>query len=179
MQKIILISGSSYGAGKDTLADFIAEECKTKGLRPRIMRFGDWVKDALVRYYNWNGQKDEEGRKLLQYFATDEVRTADEDYWADVLCRLAKATKNDWDVLLVPDLRFPNEYFIATKYFNPRDISVVRVDRKTADNDSANRQHVSEHSMAKFTFDIIINNDGTLEELKNKATKLLDEILII
>lgn len=177
MNKIVLISGSSYGAGKDTLAAMMAEECKNKGLRPRIMHFGDWVKDAAVRYYNWDGQKDEAGRHLLQYFATDQVRKHDWDYWAEVTYRLAAATESDWDVLLVPDMRFPNEYECGTKFFNPRDITAVRVERNFGEVNSANRQHISEHAMHDFTYDYVIDNNASLEELNAKATKLLDKII--
>lgn len=175
MKKIILISGSSYGVGKDTFATMLKSECEAKHLRAQVMHFGDWVKDSLARYYNWDGKKDEKGRALLQRFATDQVRKHDWDYWAEVTYRLASAIQEDWDVLLIPDMRFPNEYECGTRFFNPHDMLTVKIEREST-TDSINRNHISEHAVESFPYDIIIDNNGTLDELNEKAIKLLDKI---
>lgn len=176
MNKVILISGSSFGVGKDTLGQMLAKECEKKNLRPRIMHFGDWVKDAAMRYYGWDGKKDDAGRYLLQHFATEQVRNYDWNYWAEVTYRLAAATKDDWDVLFVPDMRFPNEYECGTKIFNPQDMVTIKVVRELETN-GANRNHISEHSMDEFQYSYTVDNNGTIDELEKKAGKLLDNIL--
>lgn len=174
-KSIIMVSGSSFGAGKDTLAAILKKKYEEKGLKVRTVAFADWVRDSLKRYYNWDGQKDAAGRTLMQTYATDTVRATDENYWADVTARLALATVHDWDILIVTDMRFPNEYTVMTKYFNINAISTVRVDRGEVVRDG-NREHISEHSLERFGFDYIIDNNGTLEDLEKKVGKLFEAL---
>lgn len=175
MKKIIMISGSSFGAGKDTVGEMLEKKYTAAGKRVRHMAFADWVRMSLKMYYGWNGLKDDNGRALMQHYATDEVRFADPDYWAEVVARLAAATKEDWDVLIITDFRFPNEYTVMTKYFEFSEIYTIRVDREEIIS-KKHREHVSEHSLENFGYDVILNNSGTLEDLENNVNCLFKEL---
>ena len=39
-----------------------------------ITRYAYYLKDLAKRYCNWDGQKDEAGRRLLQVLGTDIIR---------------------------------------------------------------------------------------------------------
>jgi hypothetical protein len=78
------------------------------------------------------------------------------------------------DVVLIDDLRFPNEHAWATK--NGTTVKVTRVGLKPIDNGIAG--HVSESAIANHPFDHnIVVNDGELEQLRAKALHVFDYIM--
>lgn len=170
--KVVLINGP-YGAGKDTFGNILQEQCFGLG-RQRVLHinFADWVKDACRRYLNWNGDKTTEaGRSLLQYFATDLVRTNDPDYWGDVVARLCWAVRNEYDLVIVADFRFPNEYDCFLKLFSPEDILTIHIDRDMPA-DKETRHHISENSLKDFVFDYYIDNNGPISNLEDSAVEI-------
>jgi len=173
--KIVLISGP-YGAGKDTFGDMLMNECYNIG-RQRILHinFADWVKDSAMRYLNWDGNKyTEEGRTLLQYYATDLVRTQLPDYWGDVVAQLCWALRNNYDLIIITDFRFPNEYDCFLKLFPIEDIITIRIEREMPDKET--RHHQSENSLNDFVFDYYIDNRGSLDSLRETADELRSKI---
>ena len=64
--------------GKDTCAQFIKEELERMDKRVLIIHYADYLKFILKQYFGWDGEKNEEGRKLLQTFIDvnlfDEIR---------------------------------------------------------------------------------------------------------
>ena len=64
--KVICISGKARH-GKDTLAGILKTHLEDQGNKVLIAHFGDLVKYICEKFFDWNGQKDEEGRTLLQY----------------------------------------------------------------------------------------------------------------
>lgn len=166
MQKLaILISGSNYGAGKSTSAQILKERFEKEGKKCLICSFGDYVKMCLTKYYNWDGKKDADGRQLLQHFATDLVRKNDEIFWAEVLSRLCNAIKQDFDIFIIDDWRFENEYYAIRNFFTTRTICIERESAGTC-------SHASENGINLYPIDFFINNNGTTEELKNKLYSL-------
>jgi len=173
--KVILINGP-YGGGKDTLGNFLAQQPWPSGSQRVLhINFADWVKDAAKRYYAWDGNKTTAaGRHFLQYFATDTVRHADADYWGDVVARLCAAIQADFDIFIITDFRFPNEYDCIAKCFSVSDIITIHIDRNMPENEC--RAHESENSLQNFVFDYYIDNNGPLEQLQESAAKLFEEI---
>lgn len=184
MNKCIIISGKS-GAGKDMIAHFMRQRLEQEGLRVLTIHYGDAVKWVLRDYFNWNGQKDEKGRTLLQHIGTDVVRTKYPNYWTNIVAELVSAFENEFDIALIPDARFPNEVEIVMNTI-PNSIC-VRIERKNADGtDWANPaftkeqlQHPSETSLDNYGFDYIIHNDEGLEMLRDSANTLLTDLGLI
>ena len=79
--KVILISGKAQH-GKDTLAGMLKNHLEDKSYRVLIAHYGDLVKYVCEKFFNWDGNKDEAGRTLLQYVGTDVVRKQNENFWA-------------------------------------------------------------------------------------------------
>ena len=63
--KIICISGKAQN-GKDTTATIMAEVLKAHGSRVLVAHYGDMVKYVGKTCCDWDGEKDEKGRTLLQ-----------------------------------------------------------------------------------------------------------------
>ncbi|MDR3239493.1 MAG: hypothetical protein LBT44_05340 [Clostridiales bacterium] len=148
-----MISGKAQH-GKDTTAQFLGECMEMDGLKALRVAFADYVKFICAAYYHWTGEKDEAGRQLLQFVSTELFRARDTDFWADTVIRFLKILWNDYDYALIPDFRFPNEFF-RWQEFGVRDVVTVRVERPGFENNLTReqRQHASETSLDNFPFD--------------------------
>ncbi len=179
--KVILISGKS-ASGKDTFADLLRENLEQKGKRVLTIHFGDPVKMFATKYYNWDGQKDVYGRTLLQTLGTNKVRAHYPNYWGDMIGQFIDATAEDWDYVLIPDLRFLNELRRVQK-FNPNSVA-VRIVRYNEDgtpyyNPNMNLvqlAHPSETDLDTFCFDWYVENSGTVDDLRDAANDFLQMI---
>lgn len=70
----------------------------------------------ILNSNKYNYKKDEKGRSLLQYVGTDKIRAVSPDYWADFVVSILDIFPDEWDYVLLPDTRFPNEYEIYEAY---------------------------------------------------------------
>ena len=124
--KVICISGKARH-GKDTIAEILQNLLQDKGHKVLIIHHGDLLKFICEKYFGWNGIKNEEGRGKLQYVGTEVVRTKLPDYWVDFVINFLILFNTEWDYILIPDCRFPNE---IDKYkergFDTTHIRVVR-----------------------------------------------------
>ena len=80
--KVLCISAKAQH-GKDTAAGIIKEYLESKGKRVLITHYADLVKFVCTKFFNWDGQKDEKGRTLLQYVGTDVISSQQPSYWVD------------------------------------------------------------------------------------------------
>lgn len=106
-------------------------------------------------------------REFLQLLGTECVRnTLHKNAWVNAL--IADYVKKDdkYPNWIVTDVRFPNE---AAVIKNAGGI-VIRVVRNT-NNDVPN--HVSESSLDNYTFDYVIENYGSIEDLHYKVKQFL------
>lgn len=180
--KVIIISGKS-GSGKDTLAKIMREKLESMGKRCVTIHFADLVKYYAAMYYNWDGQKNEAGRTILQTLGTNKVRALMPEYWAELVAKfLAIASYyNDFDVAFIPDARFPNE--VETVFEYNQDSVSIRVERYNEDGSlyvnpdftEEQLQHPSEVSLDKYPFDYIVENH-TLDEFVAGAKTVLTDI---
>lgn len=169
--KIILISGKAQH-GKDTTAQIIKNELTKQGNKVIITHFADLVKFTCEKYFDWNGEKDEAGRTLLQYVGTDVVRTINPNYWADFVINFLSMFPEEWDYVLIPDCRFKNEL----ELWGGWDTVSVRVIRENFKSILTTEQlnHPSETALDDYEFDYYIHNDGDLKQLENEVDKFID-----
>ena len=175
--KVICISGKAQH-GKDTTAGYLKEFLEAKGKKVLIAHYGDLVKYVCKTFFDWDGQKDEKGRGLLQYVGTDQVRTKRPDYWvkfvADILCLFP----DEWDYVLIPDCRFPNEI----EYMHKRmgfDVTHIRVVRENFDSPLTEEQqnHPSETALDEYPPDILLINRWGLNDLKMAVSEVADRLI--
>ncbi len=163
--QVVLISGKAQH-GKDTTAGFLKTALEADGYSVLISHYGDLVKYVCEKYFGWNGEKDEYGRSLLQHVGTDVVRSSDEDFWVRFIGEILKFFHGEWDYVLIPDCRFPNEVSYLSSIGIPSvHIRVVRsnfVSPLTPEQ----QNHLSETALDGCRADTYIQNDGTLEDLR-------------
>ena len=130
-----------------------------------IVRDGVRVQD-LVNYIDWEATKNNypEVRNLLQRMGTEVGRELyGQNFWVERAFAKVQGREN----VVFTDVRFPNE-FDAVKSAGGQ---MWRINRP---NITATNAHVSETALDGFPFDIVIDNDGTLEELESKCLELLN-----
>lgn len=165
--KVIAISGKAQ-AGKDTTANILKEILEANKYRVLIIHYADLLKFICKQFFGWDGNKDEYGRHLLQYIGTDVVRVRQPDFWVDTLISILKLFPDEWDYVLIPDCRFPNE--IDQIRYPVFDTTHLRIVRPNYDNHLTQEQkeHPSETALDNTEADYYIMNDGTIEDLKEK-----------
>lgn len=164
--KIVCISGKAQN-GKDTTATILSEILEAQGNRVLIAHFGDLVKYVCRTFFGWDGKKDEKGRTILQYVGTDKIRAVSPDYWANFIVSILDIFRDEWDYVLLPDCRFPNEYEIFKTY--NMDAVLVRIVRSNFESPLTPEQqkHLSEVALDNYPYDAVIVNDGSIDDLRN------------
>ena len=175
--KVLCISGKARH-GKDTSADFIKPELEKRGYRVLKASYGDLVKYVCKTFFNWNGEKDEEGRTLLQYVGTDIIRNQMPNYWVDFVADMMTFFKDKWDYVLIPDCRFPNEIErLKERGFETYSMRVIR-DGFKSNLTEEQLKHPSETALDDYSFDFVVHNDKGLEDIRERLiAEVVNEII--
>lgn len=170
--KVVCISGRARH-GKDTVASMMQRCLWGYGAKVLIIHNADLLKFMCKRFFHWDGQKDDRGRTLLQYVGTDVVRTQKPDFWVSFVADVLELFPNEWDYVLIPDCRFPNEInVLRDRGFDVLHVSVVRPDCDGGLSEEQ-RNHPSETAMDGTPADITIMNDGNLSGLTKSVIELI------
>ena len=165
--------------GKDTFANMLKEELNERAV---IVHFADALKFVCKSYYGWNGEKNTNGRTLLQYVGQS-TRDNDEHFWTDFIARLIKANlSKNYEYIIIPDWRYREEYERLLRYFHYEDIITVNITRFNSDfspyipNELTfeQRQHKSEIDLDTYVCQYYISN-FTLEKLRESAQTFVKE----
>lgn len=168
--RILTVSGKAQ-RGKDTSAGFMYEELTKRGYKVLLTHYADLLKWMCSNYFGWNGQKDEAGRTILQKVGTDVIRAQDPDFWVRWIVNLLKLFPNEWDYVIIPDCRFPNEIEILKENFDS--VTHVRVVRPDFISPLTEEQqkHISETALDEYSYDVLLKNTS-LDELKAQIKDL-------
>lgn len=182
MKKIILISAKAQH-GKDTFALLSKEYLESKGERVLVCHYADLLKYICANFFEWNGAKNDVGRKILQHVGTDVIRNRENrpDYWVDFIIDILEMFGDEWDYVLIPDTRFPNEIYKMSGSFDDVEkntVHCVRIVRDNFDSGLSKEQlsHPSECALDDFDFDYYVYNNSSLENLRQKVKFVVDEI---
>ena len=167
---IVNVAGKAQH-GKDTFAQYLVEYLyKEHGKKIQILHLADGVKE-VARRVGWDGEKDQNGRALLQFIGTEWGRDQiGKDVWVR---EVKKKIHEDTDVVILPDTRFVNEisYWIEHGYI-AKPVKVVRLDEAGNEWDNGMgdklQNHSSETEIDNFPFPDVIHHQ-TLEDLKTLA----------
>ena len=173
--KIILISGKAE-AGKTTTANIIKYYLCGIGKRAAIVPYGQYVKDTAKMIFGWDGQKDENGRQLLQWWGTDVVRKKNENFWVNTVMRLAAVLDGEIDYLIIDDCRFPNEVELWKHEYGCLTLRIERPGHENALNDKQ-RKHPSETALDDYEFDVTISATD-FKELKEAIYEQVLPIIV-
>lgn len=175
---IICISGKAQH-GKDTAAQGFKEKLEAKGHKVLLTHYADLLKWMCANYFGWNGQKDDFGRSLLQRVGTDVVRKQLPDFWVNWVIQLLKLFPNEWDDVIIPDCRFPNEInAIRSAFGNTCTVEHVRVERPNFESTLTPEQkaHISETALDGFACDVKLVNT-TVDALYNQIDDVVARYL--
>lgn len=174
--KVILISGKAQ-SGKDTAASLMRKKLESDNHRVLIAHYADLLKFICRNYFGWDGIKDEKGRRVLQYVGTDVIRKDNPSLWVDFAAQMLKYSNGNWDYVIIPDCRFPNE--LSGMIQHGFDTVYLRIVRDNFDSPLTEEQqkHSSETALDDYKPDYCIHNNGTLEDLEKMINKWIKEIL--
>lgn len=173
--KVICISGKAMN-GKDTSAAFIKDALEGDENAVLITHYADLLKHICRSFFDWNGEKDEIGRHILQYVGTDIIRAQQPNFWVDFLISVLKLFKDEWDYVLIPDCRFPNEIDAMREAgFDVITLRIIRPNFETPLTEEQ-QQHPSEVSLDNYSFDYTVYNDDTLDSLRCKMYKWVKKV---
>ena len=174
--KVILVSGKAQN-GKDTVASMLRDKLTADNHRVLTTHYADLLKYICRNYFGWDGNKDEKGRQMLQYVGTDVIRKQNPTLWVDFVAMMLKYFHENWDYVIIPDCRFPNE--VTTMVENGFDTIHLRVVRPGFESPLTEEQqkHPSETALDDTVPDFYIENTGTLEELEVTTSNWIKENL--
>lgn len=138
-----------------------------------ITHYADYLKYIAVKYFGGTYKKTPEMRNLLQKLGTDIVRKREPNYWVDTVVNFVKVFGRDFDFIIIPDARFPNE-ILRWKEENI-DVASIHVQRINFENDLTpeQRSHTSENALNDFKFDYYIKSESGVDCLKHEVIKTL------
>ncbi len=174
--KVILISGKAQN-GKDTFASILNDQLERDGKRVLITHYADLLKYICRSYFRWDGNKDERGRQMLQYVGTDIIRKQNPSLWVDFVAMMLGYFHENWDYVIIPDCRFPNE--VSTMVDNGFEVVHVRITRPDFISPLTEEQqkHPSETALDDTSPDFYIENKGTIKDLEKNTSKWIKENL--
>lgn len=169
----MIVGLSGYArSGKDTVAGLLIDyerRAFADVLRQALYVLNPYLGNGLtvadvVDEYGWEVAKSgDEVRRLLQVLGTEVGRKMiDNDIWVT----MATKDLNPGDKIVFADVRFPNE----AQAIKDLGGQVWRIERPGI---TAVNAHASETAMNGWSFDAIITNDGTLEDLQGQVETAL------
>ena len=168
----------SHGFTQIAFADVVKTICARIFDIPEELFHGseeDKNKETWVKWSSFSEDisKGREGvltnRELLQTIGTDVFRSKYEDVWVDAALR--KISKNKKTNYVISDVRFDNE----AQRIRDNGGLILRVNRSSEIEDN----HASEKGISDELVDLDLNNDSTLEVLKESLTSILVEAQVL
>ena len=161
-KNIVIINGTGR-AGKDTFVSFCSEFVKVLNVSSV-----DKVKEAAKILVGWNGEKDEVSRKLLVDLKRLSVEYNDAP--TKYIESMAENFRDSDEELMFVHIREAEEIEKTKKLLNAKTLLITnpRVQIITSND--------SDGKVNEYNYDYYILNDGTLEDLKEKANKFVKEL---
>jgi hypothetical protein len=189
---ILVGIGHEHRSGKDTVAQFLVEnfgftrvgfadalyeECRNLliAVVPREKRLGHFDRPYMLEAPDCDGDAGkgfaymgmtEKDPLLLQWWGTNVRRSQNPDYWIDRVASKLSTLPSETRVVL-PDTRFPNE----AEFIRARGGLLWKVARPNRPIDRP-VDHPSETALQDYSWDEVIQNDGTLDDLQIRVRTL-------
>lgn len=129
--------------------------------------------EMMISDEKWYEEKNDLTRAILQIVGTNIFRDrVDQQWWIKKLIERIKG--NDSEFTIVTDVRFDNEVELIAE--DEEFVTVALNVFRKSDDTSLKTQHSSEAGIANHLIDYQIDNNGTLEDLKEYAKDIAVEL---
>ena len=172
--RIYIISGKAR-AGKDTTGTYIKEHFESEEKKVITLGFADYIKMYAKKISDWDGNDETKPRSLLQELGTEIIRNRiDEYFFINRMIEDIKVYSYFFDIIIITDARLSKEILSIKDNF--KDVTSINIERPNLKTQltTKEQEHITETGLDNFNdYDFIINNDGTLEDLRKKVDKLI------
>lgn len=172
MSYAILITGRA-GSGKTEVARIIKHH-----LNVEIIPMAENLKEIATFEFDWDGRKDERGRRLLQEIGSV-GRAYQEDMWVDRVVARWKEISGLHAGMVSDDVRYQNEIDVVRREFDY--VFVVQVTRPGSEGlyglSEEALGHSSEAHWADLQPDFMVRNDGDLDQLECRVEVVINAIV--
>ena len=163
MEKRIIIINGSGGVGKDTFVEYCSEFANVKNISSV-----DIVKEAAKILVGWNGEKDEKSRKLLSDLKLMSIDY--NNYPITYIKQQSEEFKNSKEQqIMFVHIREISEIQKVKELLNAKTLLI------TSNKVKKIVTNTSDANVEKYNYDYHIENNGSLDELKEKAKKFVME----
>jgi dephospho-CoA kinase len=175
---LIGIAGKA-GSGKSTVAGFLVSQYGfqrlsfAEPLKEMLLKAGICSRDELYV------KKSAFSRWIMQKVGTDIFRNQiDPDFWVKKMAEKLNSLDNDSSKVVIDDVRFLNEASLVKQHGGV----IVKIERALyscfQSDIVGNNQHVSETEMELIQPDFVIHNTGTLDDLLNCTSMLIERLFL-
>ena len=173
--KLYLICGKAR-AGKDTFAKLIKQEEEKNNNKVCILKLTaplySWAED----YFNYDKEKDEKPRELLQTLGYDilQLKLKKKDFLLDYLITTIEVLDNYYDVGLITDGRLVHEIEVLKEKY-PNIKTILLTNKKDNKLTNKEKNHQTEIDLDDYKdFDYIVENKD-MESLNLEALKIVED----
>lgn len=173
MNKQIFIINGSGGVGKDS---FVEEVQSQTNISTKVSNYSSVSKvKEVAKIIGWNGTKTEKDRKFLSDLKL--LTTEYNDMPLNDMKRFANSTMNDgvnMAKILFLHIREPEEIAKAVNEFKEYNTKTILVKRDSVKHITSN---MADENVFNYDYDIVIDNNGTIKDLREKAKSFLNDFL--
>lgn len=166
MKKYIFITNGMARCGKDTFAMFLGEFVPT-------LKYSsiDKVK-SIANLCGWNGGKTEKDRKFLSDLKVLTSEYSDMSF-NDVFSKISEFDRDNVHSVMLIDIREPKE-IEKIKIMVDVGTILIKSDRVPTIN-----SNMADANVFNYDYDFVIENNGTLEEFREKVRQFAEENILI
>lgn len=168
-KNIVIINGSAT-FGKNTFVKQMSEMVAVDYISSI-----DKYKEIATKYFTYNEyDKNDNVRSFLSELKALAIKYFNQPY-KDTVTAINDFLESDSpSEILFIDIREPDEIEKIVNVFKSQDIVTLLINNP---NKECNTSNTSDENVFDYPYDWIIENDGTIEDLKFKAIKFYNEIL--
>ena len=173
---IVLIAGKAR-SGKTTLANYLKEQLETKKEKVILSPYTKYLKQYIQEITGKEITEQNKPRKLLQKLSSDLIKKelGKEDFFIKRQLEDLEIYSYFADVIIISDVRFPEEIETVKELYNTISIGVIRKNYQS-DLTNEEKNDITEIALDNYKdYDYLVENISN-SSLKESAKKIIQEI---
>ena len=159
---------------KGTIQKIIINHLENK--KPCKVQIGQYIKYYAMKYFGWDGEEETKPRDLFNKLGTEIIRNKiDQNFHINRLLEDIEVLSYFYDTFIVSDVRFPVEIEKVKEKYDK--VVTIKISRDSEELNQSQKSNITETALDNYTdYDYVIDNNGTLEELDQKAVDIIKEV---